>query len=235
MYVLRNAARRADGRRVFACGASRGLKAGSVQARFALAGMAGCAMLNAGIARAIESVERRSEDLRWFSPAARSRTIRTRFARSVRTGAAIRCRRVAGGCAVGFAAIRGRPSYTRDGALAVRDGVLSAAMARRFWVFAAEDQFRGCRNRCRSRRMTRCSGRAPGFARRARRRLRIRAHGRRSENAESKVERVVVGRVALARFPAGDALERIDAIARARSRAARSVCRHAERRELQQL
>jgi hypothetical protein len=166
-------------------------------------------MLSAGIARAIETVERRGEDLGLvFSPGAQPN-----YPDAIRED-----RLGPGGDPLSVAPpsdallISGdpnRPAYTRDGALAIRDGVLVDGSGTAILGFPEGDRS-GIPQSLRIERNDALLGRAQD--------VRIEPDGvfgyARTvidpKTMEAKTERVVVGRVALARFPAGTRLERVD-------------------------
>ncbi len=166
--------------------------------------------MNVGVANAIENVERRAEDLRMiFTGGAQPNfqdALRPERAELTNDPLSVAlppdAYLVAGDAA--------RPSYTRDGALAVHDGFLVSSDGTPVLGFVM--------------------GMTPAYPRPlqidANDALLGRAQDIRVEpdgvfgyarsvldpkTGESSVERVVVGRVGLARFPAGTRLERIDA------------------------
>ena len=166
--------------------------------------------MNVGVANAIENVERRAEDLRMiFTGGAQPNfqdALRPERAELTNDPLSVAlppdAYLVAGDAA--------RPSYTRDGALAVQDGVLVSSSGTPVLGFVNGD----------------ASGVPRPLQIDANDALLGRAHDIRVEpdgvfgyarsvldpkTGESSVERVVVGRVGLARFPAGTRLERIDA------------------------
>lgn len=166
--------------------------------------------MNLGIANAIEDVERRAEDLRMvFTGGAQPNfqdALRPEQAELTNNPLSVALPPdayfVAGDAA--------RPSYTRDGALEVRDGVLSSSDGTPILGFVDGDSS-GVPRVLQIDKNDALLGRAQD--------IRVEPDGvfgyARSmldpKTGESRVERVVVGRVALARFPAGTRLERIDA------------------------
>jgi hypothetical protein len=166
--------------------------------------------VNVGIANAAENVERRAEDLRMvfvggaqpnFQDALRpERAELTNDPLSV--ALPLDAYFVAGDTA--------RPSYTRDGALQVRDGILSSSDGTPILGFVDGDTS-GVPRTLQIEKNDALLGRAQD--------IRVEPDGvfgyARSvldtKTGASSVERVVVGRVALARFPAGTRSERIDA------------------------
>jgi hypothetical protein len=166
--------------------------------------------MNLGIANAIENVDRRAEDLRMvfiggaqpnFSDALRpERAELTNDPLSVALPSD----------AYFVAGDGARPAYTRDGALAVRDGVLESSDGTPVLGFVEGDAS-GVPRVLEIEKNDVLLGRAQD--------IRVEPDGvfgyARSvfdpKTGQSSVERVVVGRVALARFPAGTRLERINA------------------------
>jgi len=166
--------------------------------------------VNLGIADALQNVERRAEDLRMvftggaqpnFQDALRPERVElTNDPLSVALPADAYF--VSGDAA--------RPSYTRDGALAVRDGVLVSSDGTPVLGFVNGDSS-GVPRSLQIEKNDALLGRAQD--------IRVESDGvfgyARSvldpKTGESSVERVVVGRVALARFPAATHFERIDA------------------------
>ena len=166
--------------------------------------------MNAGIARAIENVEQRVEDLRMvFTGGAqpnfhdalrpeRAELTNDPLSVALPTDAYF----VAGDAA--------RPSYTRDGALSVRDGLLVSSDGTPVLGFVDGDSS-GVPRELQIEKNDALLGRAQD--------IRVEPDGvfgyARSvldpKTGASSVERVVVGRVAIARFPAATRLERIDA------------------------
>lgn len=166
--------------------------------------------MNLGIAEAIENVEKRAEDLRMvFTGGAQPNfndALRAERAELTNDPLSVALPPdayfVAGDAA--------RPSYTRDGALAVRDGVLVSSDGTPVLGFVEGDSS-GVPRSLRIEKNDVLLGRALD--------IRVEPDGvfgyARSvldpKSGASSVERVVVGRVALARFPAATRLERIDA------------------------
>ena len=166
--------------------------------------------MNLGIANAMENVERRAEDLRMvFTGGAQPNfpdALRAERAELTNDPLSVALPPdayfVAGDAA--------RPTYTRDGALAVRDGVLSSSDGTPVLGFI-EDDASGVPRVLEIEKNDVLLGRA--------RDVRVEPDGvfgyardiLDPKTGESSVERVVVGRVALARFPAGTRLERVNA------------------------
>ena len=167
-------------------------------------------MLSAGIARAIESVERRGEDLRMvFAEGAQpnfSDVIRAERVEPSGDPLSI----VVPPDALLIAGDPNRPAYTLDGALQVRDGVLAGSDGTPVLGLVDSDRS-GIPKPLRIDKNDLLLGRVQD--------LRIEPDGvfgyARTiidpKTMQSTVERVVVGRIALARFPAGTRLERVDA------------------------
>lgn len=167
-------------------------------------------MLNASIARALESVERRGEDLRMvFSGGAQPNyTDAVRAERQDVTADPLSV--VLPADALLISGDPNRPWYTRDGALHVREGVLCDSSGTQILGFRSGDSS-GIPQPLAIEKNDVLLGRMQD--------LRMEPDGifgyARTvvdpKTVETKIERVVVGRVALARFPAGTQLERIDA------------------------
>ena len=166
--------------------------------------------MNAGIANAIEDVERRADDLRIvFTGGAQPN-----FADALRPE---RAELTASPLSVVLppeafllAGDSSHPSYTRDGGLEVRDGVLASSDGTPVLGFVDGDAS-GVPRALSMDKNDALLGRAQdvrvepdgvfGYARNV----------IDPDSGESHVERVVVGRLALARFPAGTRFERVDA------------------------
>lgn len=166
-------------------------------------------MMNAGIARAIEAVEKRGDDLRmvYTGGALPNFQDAVRPERAEITGEPLAL--VLPPDAFLVAGDPSKPAYTRDGALAVRDGVLVSSDGTPVLGFREGDAS-GIPQPLQIEKNDAILGRAED--------LRIEPDGvfgyARSvldpKTQSTNVERVVVGRVALARFPAGTRLERVD-------------------------
>jgi len=166
-------------------------------------------MMNAGVARAIESVEKRGDDLRMvFSGGALPNfNDALRAERTVITGEPLSL--VLPPDAFLVAGEPRAPAYSRDGALAVRDGVLVSSDGTPVLGFRDGDTS-GIPQTLQVEKNDAILGRAED--------LRIEPDGifgyARSVldpgTQVASVERVIVGRIALARFPAGTRLERVD-------------------------
>ena len=166
-------------------------------------------MLEAGIAKMIQAVERRGEDLRMvYTPGALPNfhdALREERAESNGDPLSL----VLPADALLIAGDEKRPTYTRDGALAVRDGVLVSSDGTPVLGFPAGDSS-GIPRTLRLEKNDVVFGRA--------RDVRVESDGMFSyardvidpATMQTAVERVEVGRIALARFPAGTRLERVD-------------------------
>ena len=166
-------------------------------------------MMPAGIARAVEAVERRGEDLNLiFTSGAEpnfSDAVRVERAETATSGLSV----VLPPDAYFVSGNPDKPAYTRDGALSVRDGLLVGSDGTPVLGFASGDRS-GLPRELRMERNDAILGRAQD--------LRIEADGTFGygrtvvdpETLDAEVERVVVGRVAVARFPSGTRLERVD-------------------------
>lgn len=167
-------------------------------------------MMNAGIARALEVVEQRSDDLRliYQGGALPNFDDAVRGERAELTGDPLSL--VLPPDAFLLAGDSQKPTYTRDGALAVRDGVLVDGSGAPVLGFRDGDTT-GIPQPLQVEKNDALLGRASD--------VRVEPDGvfgyARSvldpKTQTSSVERVVVGRLALARFPAGTRLERVDA------------------------
>lgn len=166
-------------------------------------------MTPAGIAGAVETVERRGEDLRllYTGGAQPNFSDAVRQERSEPSGNPLTVMLPPDAFLV--AGDPNRPAYTRDGALQVLDGVLASGDGTPVLGFAAGDES-GIPKPLRLETSDAIVGRAQD--------VRVESDGEFGyartvidpKTLESRVERVVVGRVALARFPAGTRLERVD-------------------------
>jgi len=167
-------------------------------------------VLDAGVARAIEAVEKRGDDLRmvYTGGALPNFQDAIRPERAEITGDPLSL--VLPEDAFLVAGDPNRPTFTRDGALAVRDGVLVSSDGTPVLGFVDGDGS-GIPKPLSIEKNDALLGRA--------RDLRIEPDGVfgyardviDAATLETNVERVVVGRVALARFPAGTRLEKVDA------------------------
>ncbi|MGH7329678.1 MAG: hypothetical protein ACREJX_15130 [Polyangiaceae bacterium] len=167
-------------------------------------------MLNAGIAHAIESMERRGEDLSMvFTEGAQpnySDVLRTERVEQSADPLSIVLPRDA----FLLAGDPNHPTYTRDGALQIRDGMLAGSDGTPVLGLRGGDRS-GIPQPLRIDGHDALLGRVHD--------LRIEPDGVfgyartivDTKTMESSVERIVVGRIALARFPAGTRLESIDA------------------------
>lgn len=166
-------------------------------------------MTTAGVASAIEAVERRGEDLRllYTGGAQPNYFDALRQERSEPSGNPLSVALPPDAFFV--AGNPDRPTFTRDGALAVRDGVLVSSDGTAVLGFPTGDTS-GVPKPLAVEKNDAIVGRAQD--------LRVESDGvfgyARTvidpKTLESHIERVVVGRVALARFPAGTRLERVD-------------------------
>jgi hypothetical protein len=164
-------------------------------------------MIPAGITRAIEAVERRGEDLNlMFASGAQPNyadALRPERTETATSGLSV----TLPPDAYLVSGNPDRPAYTRDGVLSVRDGLLVASDGTPVLGFPNDDRS-GVPRELRIERNDAILGRAQD--------LRIEADGTFGygrtvvdpETLDAEVERVVVGRIALARFPAGTQLER---------------------------
>ncbi|MGH7714877.1 MAG: hypothetical protein ACREML_02660, partial [Vulcanimicrobiaceae bacterium] len=165
--------------------------------------------VNAGIAKAAEVVDQRAEDLRmvFMGGAQPNFADALRPERAELTADPLSVVLPPGAFLV--AGETARPTYTRDGALEVRDGALTTSSGTPVLGFLDGDTS-GVARALSIEKNDALLGRASD--------IRIEPDGvfgyaRRVVDpgmGESHVERVVVGRVALARFPAGTRLERVD-------------------------
>jgi len=164
--------------------------------------------VNAGIARAIENVEQRADDVRMvFTGGAQPNfSDALRPERAELTGDPLSV--VLPPDAYLVAGDAAKPVYTRDGALEIRDGILSSSDGTPVLGFLEGDESRVPRT-LQIEKNDALLGRASD--------IRVEPDGvfgyARSvvdpKTAQSSVERVVIGRIALARFPAASRLERV--------------------------
>lgn len=166
-------------------------------------------MTSSGVARAAEAVEQRAEDLRLLYTSG----AQPNFSDAVRQESSEPARDVLSIVlppdAYLVAGDRSKPAFTRDGTLSVRDGVLVDASGTAVLGFPSRDTS-GVPQELRIEKNDALLERAQdvriepdgvfGYARTIVDPKTLHAH----------VERVVVGHIALARFPAGTKLERLD-------------------------